>query len=539
MHTPLNASASSAGALLSNTTFEIPPFQREYSWGNDEVSDFWTDLRNNLESESYFLGLVILTDGQEGERKYVVDGQQRLITLTLLANSIYHEALRRDRKALADRIQADFLRCIDYDSDNTDPRVRLSDTRDDDTLQYILDHGVPPQIEDDDSVSARIVQSYNYLTRMLKKDLVEDPFKRLGKWTKFLTERLYFAVFKHPDASSAYQVYEVINTRGKELTTADLLKNYVLSQTLENQRSARYAEWQSIQRRFADEGSNNFVQFIRHSVTVRAGHILPKDLFGFLANRTPMAGKDPPTPNELMEILKGQLPLYLQMIDPSLDGPAEPGALAVFQALNSLGVIAVRPLLLAIATVPDALVGMEYVLQLVVRRIIVGNLGTGNVERRLGEAARKIATEGRWESVVPDLRDLNPPSEDFVNQLNKRSFNKGVLSFMRRSILQGTMTPEVEGNLHFIWTRQATDWDEISEEDGAYWASTIGNTFLAAVNRRPKGIEDWEDFMARLLPEAINDEWRDRLEEVESWDARAIEEIGGELAATARDIWYP
>jgi hypothetical protein len=534
----LNASASSAGALMSNTTFEIPPFQREYSWGSDEVTDFWTDLRNNLESESYFLGLVILTDGRE-QRKYVVDGQQRLITLTLLANAIYHEALRRDRRALADRIQADFIRSIDYDSDDVSPRIRLSDSRDDGTLQDILDNGQAPDIDEEDSVSARMAQSYNYLTRVLKKDLAQDPFKRLGKWTKFLTDRLYFAVFLHPDASSAYQVYEVINTRGKELTTADLLKNYVLSQTAESGRAARYAEWQGIQRRFADEGSNNFVQFIRHAVTVQAGHILPKDLFGFLANRTPVAGKEPPTPNQLMEMLGEQLPLYVQMIDPSLDGPAEPDALAVFQALNSLGVLAVRPLLLAIAAVPNSLEGMKYVLQLVVRRIIVGNLGTGNVERRLGEAAKKIADTGRWDSVVSDLRDLNPSREDFVNQLTKRSFNKGVLSFIRRSILQGTMTPEAKGNLHFIWTRQAANWGEISEEDGSFWSSTIGNTFFADVDRRPKGIEDWEDFKARLLPDAIDDEWQDRLDEVEDWDAGAVEEIGGELAEAAGEIWYP
>jgi Protein of unknown function DUF262 len=538
MHTPLNASASSAGALLSNTTFEIPTFQREYSWGDDEVSDFWTDLRSNLDSESYFLGLIILTDGQGSDRKYVVDGQQRIITLTLLANAIYYEALRRDRKALADRIQADFLRCIDYDSDDTNPRVRLTDSRDNGTLQHILDHGTPPPIDDEESVSARIIQSYNFLIRMLKKDLAEDPFKRLGKWTKFLTDRLYFAVFKHPDNSSAYQVYEVINTRGKELTTADLLKNYVISQTPEGQRSSRYTQWQTIQRRFADEGSNNFVQFIRHTVTIEAGHILPKDLFDFLANRKPVAGKDPPTPNQLMEMLGEQLPLYLQMIDPSLDGPADPDLLAVFQALNSLGVIAVRPILLAIASVPDALAGMKYVLRLVVRRIIVGNLGTGNVERRFGEAARKIAKTGRWDAIVPDLRDLNPARRDFVNQLTKRSFNKGVLSFMRRSVLQQIMTPNVVGNLHFIWTRQATNWNEIGEEDGAYWASTIGNTFLADIDRRPKGIECWQDFKASLLPQAIQTEWADRLSEVEDWDAGAVERIGSELAEVAGDIWY-
>ncbi|WP_119302847.1 DUF262 domain-containing protein [Dongia deserti] len=117
MQTPLNASASTAGALLSSSTFEVPQFQREYSWEEDEIADFWNDLSNSLESESYFLGLIILTD-QDG-RKHVVDGQQRLITLSLLATAIYFEAQDRGRTALADRIRADFLRSIDYDSDET------------------------------------------------------------------------------------------------------------------------------------------------------------------------------------------------------------------------------------------------------------------------------------------------------------------------------------------------------------------------------------------------------------------------------------
>ncbi len=536
MQTPLNASANTAGALLSTSTFEIPPFQREYSWGPDEVTDFWTDLRNNMEADSYFLGLIILTEG--GARKYVVDGQQRLITLTLLANALYHEAINRERAALADRILADFLRAIDYDSDETDPRVWLSDARDNQTFQEILNTGRAPPVHDRTSVSARMSESYELLLKKLRDDLKQDPFRRLGKWTKFLTDHLYFAVFLHPDASSAYQVYEVINTRGKELTTADLLKNYVLSQTQEKLRTALYAEWQRIQRPFTEEGSNNFVQFIRHAVTVQAGHVLPKDLFGFLANRLRFAGKEPPTVPRLMALLVEQLPIYLQMIDPSIDGPAEPDALQVFSALNSLGVIAVRPLLLAIAEVPDAMEGMDYILRLVVRRIVVGNLGTGNVERRFGEAARKIAETGNWQSIVGDLRDLNPPREDFVRQLTTRSFNKGVLAFLRRSVIQNSRTPEHTGTLHFIWTRQAGHWNSMTEEDGSYWGATIGNTLLAEPERRPQGIDSWEEFKLELIPQAVDGEWRERLEDVEDWDARAVEEVGKTLAEAAGDLWY-
>ena len=73
MQTPLNASATTAGALISGFTFKVPPYQREYSWLNEEVSEFWGDLQKSLRSESYFLGLVILTE--EDETKHVVDGQ--------------------------------------------------------------------------------------------------------------------------------------------------------------------------------------------------------------------------------------------------------------------------------------------------------------------------------------------------------------------------------------------------------------------------------------------------------------------------------
>ncbi|MEH6459617.1 DUF262 domain-containing protein [Chitinimonas sp. JJ19] len=537
MQTPLNASASSAGALLSSSTFDIPPFQREYSWQEDEVSEFWSDLRNSIEAESYFLGLIILTD--EEKRKHVVDGQQRLVTLTLLANALYFEAVERDRKALADRIQADFLRSIDYATDQTDPRVRLTDQADNETLQSILSTGQPPvDTGEEGSVSSRMVHSYRYLREKLRDDLKSDPFKRLGKWTEFLTHRVYFAVFVHPDPASAYQVFEVINTRGRELTTADLLKNYVLSQTAPLEREARYKQWHSISCQFSPVGSNSFVQYIRHVVTVQSGHILPKDLFGFLAQRTANSDKHPPAPTKLIELLENHLPLYMQMIDPSLAGPAEPEALKVFGALNSLGVIAVRPILLAVSNVPDSLSGMKYVLQLVLRRIVVGNLGTGNVERRLGEAARRVHETGNWKSLVDDLKDLNPTRQEFVDQICKRSFNKGVLTFLRRSILANSITPDPTGTLHFIWTRQAPQWNGMSEEDGAFWAATIGNTILSTLDRRHKAATDWQGFIEHMLSSTIHGEWASKLGEINEWDAAAIEQVGKELAKVAGDVWY-
>jgi uncharacterized protein with ParB-like and HNH nuclease domain len=278
--TPLKAAATTAGSIFSTSRFEVPPFQREYSWQEDEVREFFEDLQRSLDDDTYFLGLIILTE--EDAKKKIVDGQQRIVTLTLLASALYHEARVRNRGALADRLSADFLYSINYKTDGSEPRVVLTDPTDNATLQYIIANGEPPAESSADSVSVELSKSFKFLRRELRNDLRQDPFKRLGIWTEFITHKLYFAVFIHPSPASAYQVFEVINTRGRDLTTADLLKNFTISQSPPIERAGIYHRWKQITENFQSDGAN-FVQYIRHAVTVGSGHVLPKDLFSFLA----------------------------------------------------------------------------------------------------------------------------------------------------------------------------------------------------------------------------------------------------------------
>ena len=540
METPLNASATSAGALLSANTFSVPQYQREYAWEVDEVREFWSDLRGGLEEGSYFLGLVILTE--EGSRKHVVDGQQRLLTITLLAAALFHEAVRSGRSALADRIQADFLTSIDYATDKIEPRVRLSDDVDDAALQEIVANADLSQLSfnADVGLASKLLAASRELQESLRRDLSEDPFKRLGLWTDFLTNKVYLAVFVHPDPASAYRVFEVTNTRGRELTTADLLKNFVLSQTSADDRPTRYSAWQAISRPLQQAGSSTLVQYIRHVVTLQAGHVLPRDLYAFLADRR-HRGRDsrrPPSVPELMEALESRLPLYLQMVDPTVEGPAAEEWLGIFEVFQDLNVITVRPLLMAIADADRATEGMRRLLQLVVRRIVVGNLGTGNVERRFGEAARSVAETGSWTAVLEELSDLNPAREEFEEQLRKRSFNKSTLTFLRRSIIQEAINPRNEGFTHLIRPRQTADWPEFPDDEFTYWGSTIGNTLLATVERRPKGSNTFDGFKSNLLPHALADEATSDLASLDRWTASDVESRGRDLAAAAAEIWY-
>ncbi len=520
---------------MSGARFTVPQFQREYAWDAEDVEAFWTDLRRGLEDESYFLGLVILTG--KSKEKSIVDGQQRLLTLTLLASALYHEAIAADRRALAERLQSTFLRSIDFDTDEELPRITLSGYRDSATLQTILEHPAYDLTNRlaSSPVSSKLMAAYRILSERLRADLTRDPFKRLGLWADFLTNRLYLANFVHPDPASAFKVFEVVNTRGKELTTADLLKSYVLSQTKEKDRQQRYDEWQEIATQFPSDTPNAFVQFIRHAVTLRQGHILPKDLYDALAGGT--AAKSRLSPNDLMALLKRTLPLYLQMMDPATDGPANLEQLGIFSALSRLAVISVRPILLAMSDTSEADAGMEQLLKLVVRRMVVGNLGTGNVERRFGQVAQRISDDGDWRSALSSLADLNPDREEFRNQLQRRSLNKNVLAFLRQSIIQDSVTPSPVGSLHLIMPKHAV-WSAFSEDRASYWSSTIGNSLLVQDEHRPQGTGTWDGVIEGLLPLAIPGEFAERIHNVAQWDENAVRDIGSELAEAAVPVWY-
>jgi hypothetical protein len=534
MDTPLNAAASTAGSIISASEFEVPPYQREYSWQEDEVREFFEDLQRSLDDDTYFLGLIILTD-EDGKKK-IVDGQQRIVTLTLLAAALFHEARSRNRGALADRLSADFLYSIDYETDGSDPRVVLTDPADNETLQYVIANGEPPRQSDVDSVSAELCRSFVFLRRELRNDLRQDPFKRLGKWTEFITHRLYFAVFIHPSPASAYQVFEVINTRGRDLTTADLLKNFTISQSPPALRASVYERWKSVADNFQSDGVN-FVQYIRHAVTVGSGHILSKDLFSFLAARSVHGPKVPPTSIDLLELLEQRLPLYLQMMDSSLPGPASDGALSVFEALNRLNVIQVRPLMMAMFDTPDTDRGLEQLLRLVTRRIVVGNLGTGNIERRFAEAARRVHQTRSWQEALGDLSDLSPEKDTFKDILQKRTLNKGVLSYLKNAICSRTITPSVYAPLHFIVPKSEKNHPNFLDGELSYWGSTIGNTFLSTVDKR-LGAAEWSDFKRVMLPTAAPGEFMELLETFSNWDANAIREVGRDLAIIAAEVWY-
>ena len=231
MTAQVDASTASAGELFSANRLRVPDFQREYSWKvKEQVAEFWTDLLGALDSGDYFLGLVILTKTDDGVKE-VVDGQQRIITLAMLANSVRLVSRREGRTILADDVLATFLMSVDYESDEREvmlPRLNLTAETDREDLSAAISVDAPGALPS--RSGSLVLEAHAYLLEQLVSDVASagSAARRLGQWVQFLKQRVTFAVFTHPDRNAAFKVYEVINTRGKRLTPAELIKSHLI-----------------------------------------------------------------------------------------------------------------------------------------------------------------------------------------------------------------------------------------------------------------------------------------------------------------------
>ena len=110
------ASMHSLNQLFHKNIFRIPDYQRGYSWGNDEIDDFWQDLLNLQENHQHYTGMITIETVEPRQMKrwskekwlinqgckpyYVVDGQQRLTTIIILIQTLI-EYLESNQKYLS------------------------------------------------------------------------------------------------------------------------------------------------------------------------------------------------------------------------------------------------------------------------------------------------------------------------------------------------------------------------------------------------------------------------------------------------------
>ena len=238
----------------ADSYYQIPDYQRPYSWEDEQIEQLWDDLYSAMESgdERYFLGPMILIRRKDGYFEYfeVVDGQQRLTTLTILfcvLRDLYGSDLEKFDKELVNSIQ-DAVKSL------VKGKLRL---------KLITQSNYQLKFEDD------ILNNVNFpTTELTKKQREEEKFinaalifkeklenlkkdggiETVKKFVEYILKNVEMITITCTQQAYAIKLFQVLNTRGLDLTPADLIKSYLYSNLSEDKdKSAFKSTWDQIE----------------------------------------------------------------------------------------------------------------------------------------------------------------------------------------------------------------------------------------------------------------------------------------------------
>lgn len=273
----IRGDAKSVRALLGEK-YQIDYYQRDYKWETKQIRELIDDLTDRFQQDhepghpreavanygQYFLGSIIIS--QKGGKRFIIDGQQRLTSLTLLLT--YLDNLQRDRDPDTKVAVSNLIYSTQYGK----PSFNLDVPERNGCLQALTKGQVPDAADQPPSVQT-LINRYNDIEDLFPEDLSGDALPWFLDW---LTENVMLVEITAFSDDDAYTIFETMNDRGLSLTPTDMLKGYLLAKiTDEDQRVQAGEAWKKQTARLRDLGKDEDADCIKawlrgqHAQTIR------------------------------------------------------------------------------------------------------------------------------------------------------------------------------------------------------------------------------------------------------------------------------
>jgi len=531
--------------------FIIPIFQRTYSWEREHCEQLWSDIirvGSSPNLNSHFIGSAVYIPEEDTSaaisRWLVIDGQQRITTITLLLLSFMRrlEAEGLDEPVSAAEVEDYYLRNR-YGKGDLSYKMLLTRT-DKDTLITLLEGKALSE-----SASLRISDNFDFFTeKMLGADLnvVYEGIQKL----------MIVDVRLQQGLDNPQMIFESMNSTGKALTQADLIRNFVLMGLPHELQTRLYTDyWRPMEVGFGAESySSHFDEFMRFFLVIHTGnHRIKK-------NEVYQEFKSYSRKHEVEPLLQSLQEFAGYYCNIALGKEKDAVLADPFRDIRELRADVCYPLLMEVyhdysqGRVSKAeFVEVTLLVESYVFRRAVCDIPTNSQRQTFATFTRKLKKDRYVESVKAEFLKLPsyrrfPDDEEFKRQLKVRNlyaFNRRSYWLRRfenfgrkeRVTVQDYtiehIMPQNE-NLSAAWIEALGDnWQQVH----AQYLHTLGNLTLTGYNSEysDRPFEEKRDLEGgfRYSPLKLNK----GLAECESWDEAAITNRAEALAAQAVDIW--
>jgi len=495
--------------LLGNgLTYHIPPFQRDYSWDEEEWEDLWIDIlgtfptQNGSESEpAHYMGYLVLQT-RDNRIFSVIDGQQRLTTLSLiviasmrLLKRLVSEGVDSDNnQKRLEQLRASYIGYLDPVTLASQNKLQLN--RNNDT--YYRDYLVPladqlPQRGFPASTHA-MRRAFEWFERKLR-DYVKndtDRGKALAQFVETMSDRLFFTVITVSDELNAYKVFETLNARGVRLSATDLLKNYLFSVLARGQQPQQ--ELKELERRWEAMvgrlGSESFPDFLRMHWNSRQSFARQTELFKLIRSNV----QTRESVFTLLREMDEDIDNYLALVQPEgSEWPAEWKKHA--QELRMFSVRQPYPMLMAARRrLSEDEFGRFLWATVVIsfRYNVIGSQPPNEQERLYHDVAKKLHTQElrSLREVLKSLRPIYPSDDafrtDFAEKVIKTTQrrNAKIVRYILRELERHVGRADLDEDStsysleHVLPQSPQGGWEAFSDSDLENFVYRLGNMVM-------------------------------------------------------------
>lgn len=267
--------------------YEIPKFQRDYTWDTEQWDDLWQDIKALMsdEDEEHYMGYLVLQTSNNKEFQ-IIDGQQRLTTMSILIlstlkclNDLVDSNIDPESNQLRKtNLLNSYIGYIDPVTLISNNKLKLNRNSNDYYKQHlVLLKDLP--LRNTNTSEKHMRECFNWYYDRIKKEYKTG--EELAGFVDNIVDKLFFTVIEVTDQLNAFKVFETLNARGVQLSSSDLLKNHLFSVVDETQPHISEIEeleniWSKIVGKLGEQKFEDYLRYYWNSISKSVGK---KNLF--------------------------------------------------------------------------------------------------------------------------------------------------------------------------------------------------------------------------------------------------------------------
>lgn len=544
--------------LQKSPQFIIPIYQRTYSWTEKQCRQLWDDIVRAGSSDAigvHFIGSIVYVEQGLSQVTHqapllVIDGQQRLTTMSLLIEALAREVGEAEpvEGFSAAKLRHYYL-SNPLESGERYFKLLLSQT-DSASLKAIIRNTEQPQ-----EPSLRVTQNFDLFTELLTAQKGD-----LAPVCRGLAKLVVVDIALSRDQDNPQLIFESMNSTGKELSQADLVRNYILMGLEPGIQTQLYEQyWRPMELDFGQEAyGTQFDSFMRHYLTVRTGDIPRErdvyDAFKEYSRTRPVQGAG-------IETLVREIRAFARYFcSIALGRETDPALSLAFHDLRELKVDVAYPFLLELyhdyangrLSAADFASAVRLVESYVFRRAICA-IPTNSMNKTFATFGKALKKDRYLESIqaqflsLPSYRRF-PSDEEFRRDLHTRDlYNFRSRGYWLRRLENHGRKERVPVDQYTIehilpqnpelsaaWRQALGDeWQRVQQE----WLHTLGNLTLTGYNAEysDRPFAEKRDMKGGFAESPLR--LNAGLGQLETWNEDTIKARAGRLADQALSVW--